>query len=307
MRNPTYIDLFSGCGGSSIGLMNSGWSGIFAIEKSSDAFETFKYNLINSKKHFNWPRWLPIQNHCIDELLNSYKTQLKKLNGNVDLIMGGPPCQGFSSAGKREENDYRNKLVDSYIKFIKIIKPSLLLFENVKGFTSSFRAKSTAGRIYSEYVIQELKTIGYDVHWDLLDFSNFGIPQRRKRFILVGSLFDKANDFFIKLENHRVAFLTIKGLCKRTVIKDAISDLLKRNGIADSPDSKHFKAGIYSAVKSEYQKLMRKELCESVGTIADSHRFAKHKQETEEKFTYILKNAPRNKELNDFLKEKRRI
>jgi DNA (cytosine-5)-methyltransferase 1 len=113
-----YIDIFAGCGGLSLGLHNAGWKGIFAIEKNRMAFITLKHNLIEKKDHFEWPSWLPVTEHDINEVLKNYKGELEKLRGNVDLVAGGPPCQGFSTAGRRDEHDERNNLVDSYIEFI---------------------------------------------------------------------------------------------------------------------------------------------------------------------------------------------
>ena len=100
-NQPTYIDLFAGCGGLSLGLHNAGWKGLFAIEKSPDAFKTLKHNLIENKNHFDWPKWLPKSNHEINRVLEEYSQQLEKLKGKVNMIAGGPPCQGFSMAGKR--------------------------------------------------------------------------------------------------------------------------------------------------------------------------------------------------------------
>ena len=134
-----YIDLFAGCGGLSLGLHNAGWKGIFAIEKNSDAFKTLKYNLIDNKKHFDWPKWLPQESIEIDKAVELYKDKFLKLRGKVDLVAGGPPCQGFSMAGRRNESDQRNNLITSYIDFIKVIHPKILFFENVKGFTMEFK------------------------------------------------------------------------------------------------------------------------------------------------------------------------
>ena len=121
-RKPTFIDLFSGCGGLSLGLMESGWQGIFAIEKTTDAFLTLKHNLIDGSRHkFQWPDWLPKENMEVQQRLATYRTQLESLKGKVDLIAGGPPCQGFSNAGKRNPNDPRNKLAEQYIEVVKII------------------------------------------------------------------------------------------------------------------------------------------------------------------------------------------
>ena len=114
----TVIDLFAGCGGLSLGLYQAGWNGIFAIEKNTFAFDTLKYNLIDNNPHFTWPDWLPQTPHDINEVLEKYEKQLKALRGTIDLVAGGPPCQGFSMAGKRAEDDIRNNLVFSYIEFI---------------------------------------------------------------------------------------------------------------------------------------------------------------------------------------------
>ena len=103
MSNIQYsvIDLFAGCGGLSLGLYQAGWNGIFAIEKNPNAFETLNFNLIERKRHFDWPKWLPITPLDILDVNQKYKGQLKKMCGKVDLVAGGPPCQGFSMAGKR--------------------------------------------------------------------------------------------------------------------------------------------------------------------------------------------------------------
>src|SRR5882757_6609640 len=99
--NKIYIDLFSGCGGLSLGLTNAGWKGLFAIEKDPLAFSTLEFNLIQRKKHFDWPSWLPVGAHDINEILHTYKKQLRLLAKKVDLVVGGPPCQGFSVVGRR--------------------------------------------------------------------------------------------------------------------------------------------------------------------------------------------------------------
>ena len=191
MKKPSYIDLFAGCGGLSLGLHNAGWKGIFAIEKSEDAFETLKFNLVNRQNHFDWPSWLPVTNHDINDILLNHNDNLLKLRDNVDLIVGGPPCQGFSMAGRRIETDSRNSLISTYIKFIRTVQPKIILFENVKGFTQQFVKHKSDGRRYSEIVRKGLERkgkdfIGYNVHGKLVDFSEYGVPQKRIRFILFG-------------------------------------------------------------------------------------------------------------------------
>lgn len=307
-KQPTYIDLFAGCGGLSLGLHNAGWKGLFAIEKSPDAFKTLKHNLIDNKNHFNWPIWLPKENTEIDNAITLYRDNLEKLKNKVDLVAGGPPCQGFSMAGRRNENDQRNNLIKSYIDFIKIIKPKILFFENVKGFTMEFKKNKDKGKEYSSYVENALNRAGYFVKGELVNFGEYGIPQKRTRFILVGVRKDLANaskelaeTFFTTIKENRHSFLTEKNLTVNTNLKDAISDLLKANGLKESPDTKSFQAGTYSKIKSSYQTLMRKGVDNK---IADSHRFPKHRPDIIEKFDVILKTCRKNKDIDAKTRER---
>lgn len=276
----TVIDLFAGCGGLSLGLYQAGWEGLFAIEKNAFAFETLKYNLIDNKKHFNWPQWLPKTEHDINEVLEKYQDQLKGLRGKVDLVAGGPPCQGFSMAGKRVEDDVRNQLVFSYIKFIELVRPKMILFENVKGFTYAFdkgKSEDSQKEPYSQKVAHKLDELGYNVKPHVIDFSKYGVPQRRKRFILVGIQKELGSpDVFEKLlEENRDVFLHRKGLKATTTLKEAISDLLRSNGEMPSPDRKGFYSGKYGHNNiSKYQEFLRGDY-PNTHEIADSHSFAK--------------------------------
>lgn len=307
-RKPTYIDLFAGCGGLSLGLHNAGWKGLFAIEKSPDAFQTLEYNLIKETKHFDWPKWLPQTNLEIDQVLIDYSEKLKGLSGKVDLVAGGPPCQGFSMAGRRNENDSRNNLVNSYISFIQLVRPKIIFFENVKGFTQKFKKNKEKGREYSSFVENALEESGYFVEGRLVNFGEFGVPQKRTRFILIGIRKDVryaskelAVSFFDKIEKNKFSFLSERELTVETNLKDAISDLLKCNGLRQSPDTKRFEAGIYSPVSSSYQSLMRQGI---ESEIADSHRFPKHRIDIIEKFQVILTNCRKNFDIDATTRER---
>ena len=308
MKKPTYIDIFAGCGGLSLGLHNAGWQGLFAIEKNADAFKTLEYNLIEKVNHFLWPDWFPQTPHDINVVLKSYKEQLLSLQRKVDLVVGGPPCQGFSMAGRRKENDRRNDLIKSYIKFIKTIQPKIIFFENVKGFTLEFKKNKDEGKKYSSYVECALNRAGYHVKGELVNFGEFGIPQKRTRFILVGIRKDIPNvskdtalQFFNLIRNNRHSFLSKKNLGVETTLGDAISDLLRENGETDSPDTKSFKSGIYSSIKSSYQQLMRTGINQ---TIPDSHRFPKHRPEISNKFQIILDTCQKNKDIDTITRER---
>lgn len=312
----TYIDLFAGCGGLSLGLHRAGWKGLFAIEKSPDAFETLQHNLIQKCHHFQWPDWLPLTHHDINEVLSTYYKRLEQLKGTVDLVVGGPPCQGFSMAGRRQESDIRNSLVKAYIEFIKILQPKIIFLENVKGFTIGFEKNGSTKRsqAYSDMVQEKLAKIEYKVLGRLLNLGDFGIPQNRIRFILIGiheSYLDKHKEyspsfFFKQLHDTKKHFLNSKGLNKDVTLEESISDLLSSNGKIDSPDTKKFQTSFYKKNNlTPYQKLMRQDISDL--SAPDSHRFARHKPETVAKFTDILQTSERNRNLNHTLREKYNI
>lgn len=288
-----YIDLFAGCGGLSLGLHNAGLEGIFAVEKNKDAFETLSVNLIENKNHFAWPEWLEKKNWDINELIMQHFNDLKKLDGEVDLVVGGPPCQGFSLAGKRDSEDIRNKLSESYIEFVRIIKPRMIFFENVHGFTVAFKKnKERVSKPYSVLLVNALKNLGYNVDFKVIDVSNYGVPQRRKRFILYATMDDNPEHFFINLDNNVTKFLKKYGIDNPVTIKQAIGDLERKNGVLESIDKAGFYNGKYSAKKSNYQILMRKNL--KKGTIPDSHRFANHRLETIKLFDKLMEVSERS-------------
>ena len=236
-----YIDLFAGCGGLSLGLQKAGWTGLFAVEKNEDAFSTLRQNLIINRKHFQWPDWLPQTNLDINELLMNYEEELMKLRGQVQLLVGGPPCQGFSMAGKRTGNDVRNRLYNSYIKFVETVEPEMLFFENVHGFTVGFnrkyKGKITKGEPYSQKLIKQLKKLGYDVEHDVILMSDYGVPQKRRRFILFATKNGKAKTFFDKLYQEKDDFLLRKGIHIPVTVSEAIGDLERRYGEVQSVDS----------------------------------------------------------------------
>lgn len=308
-----YIDLFAGCGGLSLGLHNAGWKGLFAIEKSPFAFETLRHNLIEKSNHFKWPSWLLPEAHDINNILKMHSADLINLQGKVDMVTGGPPCQGFSTAGKRNEEDNRNKLINSYIRFIELVKPKILFFENVKGFTLEFDRNSTKGKKYSDYVISKLEKLGYDIDAELINFSEYGIPQKRCRFILVGVRKDVAEKkaiaaamFFTNIKANKKSFLINRGLEVSVPLEEAISDLLFDNGTTRLASDKNFKFGKYSQINSGYQAYLRSGIGHDI-LSPDSHRFANHSNLIVNRFNFIINNAPKGKSLNKTFKEEHKI
>jgi DNA (cytosine-5)-methyltransferase 1 len=309
-----FADVFAGCGGLSLGLATAGWRGIFAVEKSSDAFDTLKTNLVEGpRKKFDWPVWLPKEAISTTDLLGTHSGNLEALQGQIDLLAGGPPCQGFSLAGRRTHSDPRNSLTEDYIRIVQKLKPRFLLIENVRGFTLPFKkhGDETAKTIpYSVRVIERLETeLDYKVFSDLVDLSEYGVPQNRKRFILIairngdpalGKLAGQSP--FDLLKKRRKHFLGTKGLPHDRVIsvKEAIGDLAtKGRPLVDCEDSdiRGFKQIQYSVgtYTSPFISLMRKQ----VDHAPDSLRIPRHSESTVSQFRRIAETCPRGRTIHE--------
>lgn len=298
-----FIDLFAGCGGLSLGLMLAGWNGVFAIERDSIAYETLEFNLIDSNStcplKYEWPEWLKKAPTEISQFIKDHSSQLHKLRGEVEIIAGGPPCQGFSMAGKRKYNDPRNELFKHYVELVKIIQPCFLILENVKGISVAFR--KTRDDInngqpcipFSEHIKISLQDEGYEVFTQLIRAMDVGVPQFRPRYIVLAirsDLLSKNPNFdpFQDFEDHRRCFLTSKGLpVERPVtVRQAISDL-EMNGskLIDCKDSSGFKQITYTKPRTAYQKLMHGQMN---GTAPNSLRLANHRDDTRKRFKQII-------------------
>lgn len=296
-----FIDVFAGCGGLSLGLMQAGWEGIFAIEHDQFAFQTLKRNLLSTqnKLKYSWPEWIPQTSHNIYHFLDIYKPITERLSGKVDMIVGGPPCQGFSSAGKRKGDDPRNKLVEAYVEFVDAVSPKAVLIENVKGITSNFKTSEDSGTInYSEKIISELSK-KYNVFSKLLDLSTFGVPQNRHRFFIIAIRKDLKirKDPFDAIERARAHFLREKSITAPVSAKSAISDFeTATNGTQESRDTKGFREISYVAPKTSYQRLMNCSISSPSNT-----RLANHRTDIICRFQEIIKACHEQGRLNTSL------
>lgn len=304
-RNYSFVDIFAGCGGLSLGLMQAGWKGLFAVEHDKFAFETLHANLIDGHAtyRFNWPSWLPIAPHSATDLISQRELELRELAGSVDLLVGGPPCQGFSSAGKRNPNDPRNKLVEAYLKYVQILQPKLVLIENVRGFTSDFDGipGSDEKVNYSKWMLEKLGE-NYAVATKLIDTSDFGVPQKRQRFFVVARRKDIEVDFcpFSKLMAERLGFVRRKGINVLPVSsRMAISDLeIRKNGTTISCDTPGFQEICYKGPLTNYQHIMNLEA--RYGSLPDT-RIARHKPEIRARFERIIELCHAEGRLNTSL------
>lgn len=294
-----YIDLFAGCGGLSLGLYNAGLKGIFAVERHPDAFQTLKHNLIDNHAHFYWPEWLPQENWDIVKLLKTKSEQLYRLRGKIDLIVGGPPCQGFSVAGRRQAADKRNNLIYTYLRFVEIVQPRALMFENVLGFTQKFsNSKKRINNTISDTVLQKLVDLGYtDARGEMVNFAEYGVPQRRQRFVVIATRENLSRNIFSYLDISKTAFLESKHISNTTSCQTAISDLEMGHGTVVCPDSPKFLSGIVSTTQNDFQKYLR--LPNETSYVPNSHRYVNHTPRLKEIFGGLINNAPRNRTIKE--------
>jgi DNA (cytosine-5)-methyltransferase 1 len=165
------ISLFAGCGGSSLGYSMAGYRELLAVEWDDHAVETFKLNFPDV------PVWHgDIAQLSVEECLKLTGLQPKEL----DVLDGSPPCQGFSTAGKRKMDDGRNQLFREYVRLLQGLMPRVFVMENVSGMV-----KGKMKLIFAE-IIRELKASGYHVSARLMNAMYFGVPQSRQRMIFIG-------------------------------------------------------------------------------------------------------------------------
>jgi DNA (cytosine-5)-methyltransferase 1 len=294
-RPLTFIDAFAGCGGLSLGLMQAGWTGRFAIERDKFAFATLKANLLarGAPHKYVWPRWLPKEPIGIAELLSNHREQLEAFAGAVDVLVGGPPCQGFSSAGRRKHDDPRNQLFASYLNLVDIIKPKAVLVENVRGFTLDFGAGDEI-KNFSQALKARLSD-EYTVHEQLIDLSIFGVPQARTRYFVIAfrSELNVPNPF-VHLLGRLPSFLRSLRLTAPVSSGSALSDLeVGRGGRQPSTDSKGFEETHYTGPITHYQRLMNAG-CK----VPTDLRLARHAEDIAGRFKEIIQLSHAEGRLN---------
>lgn len=315
-----FIDLFAGCGGFSLGLVQAGLTGVFAVEKAADAFKTFEANFLHGPHEwrFEWPEWLPREALDINKLMKDeeLRRKLARLQGSIDVIAGGPPCQGFSFAGRRNSRDPRNQLFRRYVEMVDLLKPRAVLVENVPGMSIAHgigdARKWSGGRRQSFYdrLKRELDRVGYFAEGEVHLASAFGVPQLRPRLFVIGLRKDVAGgraeavkDFLHKLDKARTALLRSSGLTNEVTAEAALSDLVAEGvelqDCEDHESPKGFKEIRYREPedKTPYQRLMRRGMRK--GEQMDSLRLARHRPDVRERIALIIENYPKGVSLND--------
>lgn len=237
----TAIDLFSGCGGFSYGFQQAGFQVLLGVDNTEIALKTFKHNHSGSNT-------LLLDLHkdsAIDDIVNNVK------NNKIDVIIAGPPCQGFSLTGTRNENDERNTLFNSVFKLAKRVNPKAIIIENVPGLLKMYNGKA------KKEIISLCEELGYTCNPKILFAPDFGVPQIRKRV------------FFVALKKEYGLFEFPEPILKEdkyVTCKDAIDDLPDlENDLGDE------KMEYNKSASSAYQKTMRRD-----SEIIHNHVGTKH-------------------------------
>lgn len=233
----TAIDLFCGAGGLSLGFANAGVKILAGIDNDEEALETFRGNFSQSEAIYY-------------DLSNIDDHLINKLN-QVDIMLGGPPCQGFSIAGKRNSDDPRNLLTQSYLELVEKIAPSAVVIENVPNMLTMGKGR------FAKNIVRGLERIGFDVVICKLNSAEFGVPQNRKRVFFIAT----------NKQSFEVASLTKKKVARKLTTYDALSDLpLLENNLGESE-------ALYDIEPlNNYQKLMRENACKLRNHVAVDHK-----------------------------------
>lgn len=220
------LDLFCGAGGLALGFKSAGFETIAGIDSDEMCLRTFAHNFPSAKTFLE----------DLSKISSETKKFLATLRGRVDVILGGPPCQGFSIAGKRLINDPRNFLYRDYVGIVKALKPTYVVMENVPTI------RTLGGGRIAQAIIEDLSQLGYNVNVTTVNASDYGVPQNRRR------------TFFIARHGARpISFPSLPMAKEKLTAKDALSDLpLIDNHFDDVPIP-------YSiGAENDYQKRMRK-------------------------------------------------
>ncbi|WP_108861936.1 DNA (cytosine-5-)-methyltransferase [Ruegeria sp. Alg231-54] len=173
-----FVDLFCGCGGLSLGFKWAGWNHLYAVDIDKAAVSSFQHNISNDALVGD------LRSDDVRATLVSRSSNRQKANKPL-IVLGGPPCQGFSTAGNRRSmDDERNHLFRSYASVLRELRPDMFLFENVPGL------KSMEGGLVLKQIRYELEKVGYSVQVHTIGAHEYGVPQRRTRVLLLGVRLD---------------------------------------------------------------------------------------------------------------------
>lgn len=209
----TFIDLFSGCGGLSCGLEMAGHRCLLGVDANKEAIKSFAANHHEAAVYLGDIKQL--KEKKLNELLKGQK---------VDMVVGGPPCQGFSTVGRGDVEDDRNQLFKEFVRIVKVTQPKVILFENVTGLVAKKNAEIL------KQIFQYFEKLGYNMDARVLSAEEFGVPEKRRRTIIMGV---KDGECIFPVATHGT-----RASKKTVTVKEALKNLKARDGRTYNHDTK---------------------------------------------------------------------
>ena len=299
----TFIDLFAGCGGLSLGLERAGFTPLLVNELNSDALSTY---LLNRRDEFPWlcdNNVSNVKDLVLDgKLLDGFQASIKNefgidiYKGELDLICGGPPCQGFSGLGIRRSYSVEKKQLPSNYLYqdmaflINRIRPKIFLFENVRGLLSAkWTNEGEKGEIFKD-VLRTFRDIGaYHIRFKLVHAKDYGVPQNRPRILIVGLRKDVFPEPDVKSDDAVLAGFLPKPVGGYPSIEELLSDLIdptyQRGSVTNTYPQ---------APQNDFQRHLRTKRDGSVfkaGEPVSEMEYSNHSDFIVEKFTAMIENG----------------
>ncbi len=299
MKKLTVVDLFAGCGGLSLGLEQAGFQSVYVNELNNDAMESYLINrdlenpYLRERFHSNDVKSMILDKKYISnlskDLKNTYNLDVK--SGELDLIVGGPPCQGYSGIGHRRSYSVNKEQIPSNFLYqdmaylISKLQPKIFLFENVRGLLSGrWKKGGEKGEIWSD-VLETFNSLkDYQSSWKLVKAKDYGVPQNRPRVLLVGV----RNDIKLKNIKSKTAngFLPDPSGTPPDPV-DIFSDLIDPNY-----KKKYFNEKYLKDPRSDYQKSLRtiNRVLLKKGNELTEQEYSSHSEKIEKKFQFMIDN-----------------
>lgn len=299
MKKSYFVDLFAGCGGLSLGLENAGFSPAYVNELDHDAMKSYILNrneefplLLEKYNSYDIQENLTVKKNVLKEMTSNFEEDYGFKKGELGLVVGGPPCQGYSALGMRRTFDVNRKDIPSnylykdMIKVITSLEPKAFLFENVAGLMRGrWTPEGKKGEIWEDVKKAFQKIKNYNVHFELVHAKSYGVPQNRPRIIMIGL----RKDF---------AYENDKDLFGYGLIPEATNDFPEPEDLfGDLVDDNYLES-----LKTEYypykatKNIQKKLRTNKDGSISDKgdgvteHEYSDHSEKIIEKFQFMIKN-----------------
>ncbi len=307
-RQLSFVDLFAGCGGLSLGLEMAGWHPVFVNELNKDALKTYLLNrkhlgsALADEFHINDVKALVKDDGA---LLTQLAAGLKRdqdvdvAKGELDLVVGGPPCQGFSGIGHRRSYSVHKKqlpsnhLYQDMVFVISKLRPKMFLFENVRGLLAArWDAKGYKGQVWDTILSEFRQLDGYRVHWKLVYAKDYGVPQNRPRVLMVGVRDDAGVRVNWEAADAVQAGLLPEGAGGAPDLVDLLGDLVERP-VNYGGATTHYPRKPFAEIQERLRQAPPKGLPPLGRDEVTEQEYSNHSPAIRKKFAFMLAHGGR--------------